>query len=57
MPVSTIKKEGLGIFALTDGFEKEDGGRDGDVERVHAPQHGDADMGIGCLTPLVGESC
>lgn len=38
-------------------LEEEDGGTDGDVEGVETAEHGDADMGIGGLAPLVGETC
>ena len=40
-------------FPLTDSLEKEDGRRDGDVERVELSQHRYAYVGIGSLTPLL----
>ena len=42
---------------LPDGLEHEDGGRNADVQGVEPAEHGDADMGIGSLAPLLGESC
>ena len=42
---------------LSYSLEEEDGGADGDVEGVETAEHGDADMCIGGLTPLVGETC
>ena len=42
--------------ALSDGLEEEDGGTDGDVERVEPAQHGDADMCISGTAPHIGES-
>ena len=44
------------LFPLPHGFVHEDGGADTDVEGVEASQHGDTDMGIGSLAPLLGES-
>ena len=43
-------------LALPYGFEEEDGGRDGDVEGIQLAEHGNADMGIGCLSPYIGEA-
>lgn len=45
------------LLPLPNRLEEEDGGADGDVEGVETPEHGDADMGIGGLAPLVGETC
>lgn len=45
------------LLALAYGLEHEDGGRHGDVEGVADAQHRNLDVSIGCLAPLVGESC
>ena len=42
---------------LSDSFVHEDGGRYRDVEGVDTTKHGNADMSIGNLAPLVCESC
>ena len=41
---------------LPDCLKEQDGGGYRHVERVEAPQHGDADMRIGSASPLVSES-
>ena len=41
---------------LADGLEEEDGGGDGDVERVEAAEHRDADVRIRGAAPGVGEA-
>ena len=45
------------LLPLPYSLEEEDGGADGDVEGVETAEHGDADVGIGGLSPLVGEAC
>ena len=42
---------------LPDGLEHEDGGRDRDVERIEAAEHGDAYVAVGGLAPLGRQSC
>ena len=44
------------FVTLANGLEEEDGGADGDVERVEPAQHGNTDVGIGGLTPRIGQS-
>ena len=45
------------LLPLSYRLEEEDGGADGDVKGVETAEHGDADVGIGGLAPLVGETC
>lgn len=47
----------LSPLPLSDGLEQQDGSTDGYVERVKAPQHGDANVGISSLAPLLGKPC
>lgn len=51
------KYQQLKSLPLPYRLEEEDGGADGNVERVETTEHGDAYVGIGSLTPLVGETC
>ena len=45
------------LLPLSYSLEEEDGGADGDIEGVETAEHGDANVGIGGLAPLVGEAC
>ena len=45
------------LLPLPYRLEEEDGGADGNVEGVETAEHGYADVGIGGLAPLVGETC
>ena len=47
---------GILLLPLPDGLEQEDGSRDGDVERVEAAEHGDADVRVRRATPRIGEA-
>ena len=55
--VTTIRLNIPLLLPLPNRLEEEDGGANGDVERVETAEHGDADVGIGGLAPLVGEAC
>lgn len=45
-----------GLLPLSEGFEEEDGGGDGDVEGVEVAEHRDADVGVGGFPPEVGQA-
>lgn len=45
-----------GLLPLSEGFEEEDGGGDGDVEGVEVAEHRDADVGVGDFPPEVGQA-
>ena len=45
-----------GGLTLSDCLKHQNGGRNGDIEGVTNAQHGNLDMGISCLAPLVGQS-
>lgn len=51
------KYQQLKSLPLPYRLEEEDGGADGNVERVETAEHGYADVGIGGLAPLLGKSC
>ncbi len=44
------------LLPLAEGFEEEDGGGDGDVEGVEGTEHRDAYVGVGGLSPDVGQA-
>ena len=45
------------LLTLAYCLEHENGCRDGDIEGVNLSEHGYSDMGICCLSPLIGKSC
>lgn len=47
----------LRVLSLANSLEHQDGGRDGDIQRVANAQHRYLDVFISCLAPLVGQSC
>ena len=44
------------VLALPYCFKHQYGSADTYIQRVYLSQHWDADMSIGCLAPLVGQS-
>ena len=45
------------MLPLAYSLKHEDGSRNGNVERIANAQHGNPDVFVGSLTPLVGQSC